>query len=73
MSSNKRRLSKDITGLPKKTRHDVSAVSTTNTVRCLHILLQCTFQWEWWDLNQSNHNTNHSKENIIMIKWEYSK
>lgn len=36
MSSNKRHLSKDITGLPKKTRHDVSAVSTTNTVRCLH-------------------------------------
>lgn len=34
MSSNKRRLSKDITGEPKKTKHDVhvNAVSTKNTL-----------------------------------------
>lgn len=43
MSNNKRRLSKDITGEPKKTKHDVhvNAVSAKNTLRCLQTFLVC--------------------------------
>ena len=44
MNNNKRRLSKDITGEPKKTKHDVhvNAVSAKNTLRCLQTFL-CAF------------------------------
>ena len=52
MSSNKRRLSKDITGEPKKTKHDVhvNAVSTKNTLtHCFSAL----FDEVWWNLNQA--------------------
>ena len=48
MSNNKRRLSKDIIGEPKKTKRDVhvNAVSAKNTLRCLqtflvHFLMKC--------------------------------